>query len=40
MNDIMDTDGLHLNMENYKFIDVDSGSKLVTFGGGITYNEL
>ena len=39
-NDIADTDGTHISLENFKEISVDTANHTVTFGAGVTYTEL
>ena len=39
-SDITDTDGAHISMENFKDIKVDDIARQVTFGAGVTFNEL
>ena len=39
-NDIADTDGTHISLQNFKDISVDTTNNTVTFGAGITYTEL
>ena len=39
-NDIADTDGLQISLQNFKRIKVDKLEKMVTFGAGVNFKEL